>query len=302
MANANLTRKSIENKTDAVFLADLENGSQEWLDLRKTGIGGSEVATICGFNKWTSAYTLWTQKTGKISGEIDVNEAMEWGNLLEPVIIDKFEAEHSELKIHRQVGTWAHKDRAFQITNPDALFQDESGDLGVLEIKTAMYEDDWKDGVPRYYETQVQWYMQTFGVKKAFVAVLFHGNKYREYELEANEFSQEAALESVVEFLEMVKTDTPPNFDGSKSTLETLRVQHPEIQPDEEVELGDLGVHYFNAQSEAEEATLKSNELKAKVLKEMGNARKGLVDGNWVLTRTSRSGGFPFLVNSRKEA
>jgi putative phage-type endonuclease len=302
MANANLTRKSIEKKTGAVFLADLENGSQEWLDLRKTGIGGSEVATICGFNKWTSPYTLWCQKTGKASGEIDVNESMEWGNLLEPVIIDKFESNHPELKIHRRVGTWAHPDRAYQITNPDALFETESGELGVLEIKTAMYEDDWKDGVPRYYETQVQWYMQTFNIKKAWVAVLFHGNKYREYELDANEFSQEAALEQVEKFLELIKTNTEPDFDGSKSTLETLRTQHPEIETDLEVELGDLGVHYFNAQSKAEEATNEANALKARVMKEMGNARKGLIDGEWVLTRTSRSGGFPFLINSRKEA
>lgn len=302
MADANLSRKTIEKKTGAVFLANLENGSQEWLDLRKTGIGGSEVATICGFNKWTSPYTLWSQKTGKISGEIDVNESMEWGNLLEPVIIDKFESNHPELKILRDVGTWSHPERAYQITNPDALFETKSGELGVLEIKTAMYEDDWKDGVPRYYETQVQWYMQTFNVQTAFVAVLFHGNKYREYELKANEFSQQAALEEVVKFLELIKTDTHPDFDGAKSTLETLRTQHPDIDQESEVELGDLGVHYFNAQSLAEQATLEANALKARVMKEMGNAKKGLIDGEWVLTRTSRSGGFPFLINSRKEA
>jgi predicted phage-related endonuclease len=227
---------------------------------------------------------------------------MEWGNLLEPVIIDKFESNHPELKIHRRVGTWAHPERSYQITNPDALFETEDGELGVLEIKTAMYEDDWKEGVPRYYETQVQWYMQTFNVKTAWVAVLFHGNKYREYELSANEFSQEAALEQVEKFLEMIANDTAPDFDGSKSTLETVRVQHPEIDPDTEVELGDLGIHYFNAQSRADEATQEANALKARVMKEMGKARKGLIEGEWVLTRTSRSGGFPFLVNSRKEA
>lgn len=302
MADQTLIQRLIENKTGAVFLAKLENGSKEWLELRKQGIGGSEVATICGFNKWTSAYTLWCQKTGRVNGEIEVNESMEWGNRLESVIIDKFEENHPELKIIRDVGTWAHPDRPYQITNPDALYQDEDGELGILEIKTAMYEDDWKDGIPRYYRTQVQWYMQTFNIEKAVVAALFHGNKYREYELRASEFEQQAALERVEDFLKCIADDKEPEFDGSNSTLETLRTQHPEIDQDLTVELGDLGVNYMNAQEAAAKATEEANKFKAYVLAAMGKAKKGLIYDEWLLTRTSRSGGTPFLVNNRKEA
>lgn len=302
MADYTLLQRLIENKTGAVFLAKLENGSKEWLELRKQGIGGSEVATICGFNKWTSPYTLWCQKTGKISGEIEVNEAMEWGNRLESVILDKFEDNHPELKVIRDVGTWRHPDRPFQITNPDAMFQDEDGELGIIEIKTAMYEDDWKDGIPRYYRTQVQWYLQTFNLDKAIVAALFHGNKYREYELRASEFEQQAALERVEEFLNFVETNTEPDLDGSNSTLETIRYQHPEIDQDLAVELGDLGVNYMNAQEAASKATEEANKFKAHVMAAMGKAKKGLIYDQWAVTRTSRGGGSPFLVNNRKES
>ncbi len=300
MTGSTLIQNLIESKTGAVFLANLENGSKEWLELRKQGIGGSEVATICGFNKWTSAYTLWCQKTGKISGEIEVNEAMEWGNRLESVIIDKFEENHPELKVIRDVGTWAHPDRPYQITNPDALFQDENGDLGVVEIKTATYEDDWKDGIPRYYRTQVQWYLQTFNLDKAIVCALFHGNKYREYVLHASEFEQQAALEMVQEFLEHVVTNTEPEFDGSSSTIETLRFQHPEIDAEASVELGDLGVNYMNALEKANAATEEANKFKAHVLAAMGRAKKGMIYDVWAVTRSARGTGLPFLTTNRK--
>jgi putative phage-type endonuclease len=287
--------QEIAQKTGAVLLGNYPSGTQEWLDLRKSGIGGSEVAAICGFSKWTSPYTLWCQKTGKISGDIPLNDAMEWGTRLEPVIIDKFSDNHPELTVHRDVGTWNHPDRPFQITNPDGIFETEDGELGILEIKTAMYEDDWRDGVPRYYETQVQWYMQTFGLKKAWVAVLFHGNSYREYELEANDFAQEIYLTKVQEFMAYMDSDIAPDFDGSKSTLETVRTRHPEID-DTEVEVGDLGVHYVAALHKYNDANSELNLIKSHVLSAMGQAKKGLVNDELAFVRQSRSGSTPFLV------
>jgi predicted phage-related endonuclease len=220
---------------------------------------------------------------------------MEWGTRLEPVIIDKFSDNHPELTVHRDVGTWNHPDRPFQITNPDGIFETEDGELGILEIKTAMYEDDWRDGVPRYYETQVQWYMQTFGLKKAWVAVLFHGNSYREYELEANDFAQEIYLTKVQEFMAYMDSDIAPDFDGSKSTLETVRTRHPEID-DTEVEVGDLGVHYVAALHKYNDANSELNLIKSHVLSAMGQAKKGLVNDELAFVRQSRSGSTPFLV------
>jgi predicted phage-related endonuclease len=41
----------------------------EWLMDRKKGIGGSDVATILGLNKWKAPYQLWLEKTGQIEIE-----------------------------------------------------------------------------------------------------------------------------------------------------------------------------------------------------------------------------------------
>ena len=218
---------------------------EEWLKVREGGIGGSEVATICGLNKWESPYTLWAKKMHLVeSPDISDREPIEWGNRLEPVIIDKFEDMHPELNLVRDVGTYQHKERPWQRANPDALYwyfdEDNVVRYGVLEIKTAQFEDDWTDGVPRYYVTQVQWYLQTLGLGEATLAVLFHGNKYREFPILANKLEQDVNMERVLLFCEYLEHGTAPDFDGADSTYETVRNMHPNIDPSKSVELEDL--------------------------------------------------------------
>lgn len=311
---SNLTPKSaaiirVSENTKARFVANLENGSDEWHQLRATGIGGSEVGTICGLNKWESAYRLWAVKTGQLEDTFTGNEATEWGNRLEPVILDKFADEHPEMIVHENVGTWAHPDRDWQLANPDAIFEEWVGEdpdldedqkvtrFGIIEVKTAQFEDDWNP-IPPQYRAQVQWYLQTFGFSRAIVIVLFHGNRYREVEILADEFEQAAQLERAIEFRHAVETGTQPDWDGSLSTYTTVRELNPDIE-DGEVELGELGIAYLNANNALKNADETVTAIKSQILDKMGTAKRGLVDGVWAFTRQSKAGGTPYLVQKR---
>jgi putative phage-type endonuclease len=293
-----MTSHNLADNTKARFLAKLENGSEEWLDVRNRGIGGSEVGTIVGVNPWESPYTLWAKKTGRIERSIPANEAMEWGNRLEPVVIDKFADEHPELTVLRNVGTWSHSDREWQIANPDAIFVTPAGDFGIIEVKTAQYEDGWSEGVPAHYEAQVQWYLQTFGFDRAYVIVLFHGNRYSEFEILADALYQERALKLVTEFREYVVGEIAPEFDGARNTYETVRKVHPKIE-DTETEIGWLGVEYFAADEAYRAAEAEVLKTKSLILDAMGFSKRGLVDGEWVFSRSARGTGDPFLVVKR---
>jgi putative phage-type endonuclease len=296
MTKTNVTQKKIAETTGAKLIGQFESGSDEWLALRAKGIGGSEVAAICGFSKWESFYSLWARKTGLVESSIKPNDAMEWGTRLEPVILDKFEQEHPELVVHRDVGTWQHGTREYQITNPDGIYE-KDGEFGIIEVKTAMYENDWEDGVPRYYATQVQWYLETFGFSHAYVVVLFHGNKYMEYEIAANTFEQEAARERVELFLSHVKNGTEPEFDGATATYETLRAIHPLIDDELEVEIDDSLVNEIaQANAQVTVATEMQNLAKSKIMGAMGTAKKATNNGAVVAQRQARGGGNPFLV------
>lgn len=282
----------------AQHLGTFESNSPEWHHLRSQGVGGSLVGTIAGLNKWESPYTAWAKYTGQIDDNIPQSPAMEWGHRLEAVVLDKFQDEHPELEVIREVGTWQNLERPYQIANPDAIATDEHGNLVVIEIKTARFPDDWANGVPLYYTTQVQWYLSTLGIQRAFVAVLIGGSDYREFEIEADHFQQEADIALVERWLEHVKNDEAPDWDGSMSTYETVRKMHPEIQ-DEEVELGDLGAQTLAAIDKENEAKAEALKLKSQVLDKMGLAKRGMVDGQHMFSRQARGTGSPFLVTKK---
>ena len=287
----------------AVFLANYESNSQEWLDLRKTGIGGSDVGAIIGVSPWTSPFALWAKKLNLIPDDFAPSEAMEWGNRLEPVVLDAFAEQNSGLTIYRNVGTWAHKDRPWQLANPDAIALDrETGEFMIIEVKTSRYEDDWNEKtgqIPLTYRAQVLWYMDTFGFTSAKVVTLFSGSKLRVFDVQADDFEVKTNLEAVERFVGLVQSETKPEFDGAMSTYEAIRQIHPDIDPDGEVELGDLGMHYELAVSKFAEAEKHLNEMKSRVLDAMGSAKRGLIFDEWKLTRQARNGGTPYLVAKR---
>lgn len=300
-----MTGSSLKKVADTWGLArhigTFTNGSDEWHKVRATGIGGSDVGTIVGCNPWQSAYYLAAVRLGKIDGTIPQNEAMEWGNRLEPVVLDKFADEHPELTLHREVGTWQHVEREWQHANPDAIAEHADGSFSIVEVKTARYEDDWKDGVPAYYRTQVQWYLQTFGFKQAYVVALFSGSRYREFELLADEFEQDTNLAAVEEWRNIVEAGQLPDFsEPMLSTYNATREIHPEIDPGAEVDLGDLGMYYALAVQDFAQAESHLNEMKARVSDALGTAKRGVVNGETIVTRQSRNGGTPYLVNAKR--
>tara|TARA_R110000803_G_scaffold841_1_gene2914 strand:+ start:1080 stop:2033 length:954 start_codon:yes stop_codon:yes gene_type:complete len=284
---------------NATLLGNYPSSSPEWHEMRATRIGGSEVGAIAGESKYESAYSLWAKKTGKIPSQQTENEFMYWGKALEPVVIDRFERDHPELTVYRDAGTWVNNEYDFMLANPDAILLDQMGQHGILEIKTARYDDDWRDGVPKYYQTQVQWYLRTFGFDYAYLACLFAGSNYQEFTIMADPMWQEHDLEKVQEFLMCVISDIRPNWDGSEATLQTVRELNPDISYDATVELGALGADYLDAVSDLTEHKSKVNRLSSEIIDQMNTARIGNVGGEAKIIRQSRTGSKPYLTKKR---
>lgn len=53
----------------------------EWLEARKQGIGGSDMAAILGFNKYRDAVSVWLDKRGELP-PVEENEPMYWETYL----------------------------------------------------------------------------------------------------------------------------------------------------------------------------------------------------------------------------
>lgn len=257
---------------------------KEWLQWRKKGIGGSDVSAILGISKWTSAIDLWLDKTNQKNDPVEANEAMEWGNILEPVIRNHFAAVTgktvSEVKAMLQ-----HPDHPFMIADVDGVTIDDNGDPAILEIKTASEykRDEWSEGVPAYYQTQVQHYLCVTGVKKAYVAVLIGGNAFRIYEVDADPEIQQMLIAVEKNFWNMVVNMIRPEIDGSDAAKDLLdRIYHGGIEkeivlPEEAIEWVDA---YIEASADEDSAKAKKQEASNHLKEIMGDYDKATCLGH----------------------
>jgi putative phage-type endonuclease len=280
---------------DAVLLGDFANGSPEWHELRNEPgvIGGSDIAACAGLSSWTSPITLWAKKTGQIPDEVTPNMSMKLGTILEEPILQLFADEHPELTI-LTTGTWANKTYPWMRANPDGLYLDANGEWGIVEVK---FSRDYWTAVPQSYRAQVLWYMKVFGIKQAKLVALA-GSSYQEYDIEWDQFEADTLFEAAIRFRQACLDLKMPDWDGSNSTLETVRALNPNIE-DGEVDLDELGVHYFNAVTDAEAANTKMTELKSRVIKAMEGKKRGLVYGDHLISLRSRAGGMPYLHHEK---
>jgi putative phage-type endonuclease len=285
----------INTLLEAVLLGDFANGSQEWHDLRDEpgAVGGSDIAPIAGLSQWESAITKWAKKTKQIPDEVTPNMSMRLGTKLEAPILDIFTEEHPELTVY-ETGTWANKENPWARSNPDGLYQTDSGEWGIVEVK---FSRDYWTAPPQAYRAQVLWYMKVFGIRQAKLVALA-GSSYQEYDIEWDEFEAQILWDAAIRFREACLEMKMPYWDGSNSTLETIRALSPGIV-DTEVDLDDLGMHYINSVDELEKATTKMTELKARVIQAMDGAKRGLVFGEHLLSLRSRAGGAPYLHHEK---
>lgn len=170
----------------------------DWLKARQSGIGGSDISAIMGFNPYKTAYDLYLEKTGEVSEE-EMSEPAYWGTILEDVVAKEY-AKRNNVKVQKVNFMLRHPQYPFAVANIDrAVINPEiSGNVRLredctlttdklLEVKTASeyvknnWGDEDTDQVPDNYNLQVQWYMGITGVHHCDLALLIGGNKYRQY-------------------------------------------------------------------------------------------------------------------------
>lgn len=81
--NKSLLIKVIEDYKKSVADDDIPQHSDEWYEIRKTTVGGSEIASIIGYDKYKSAKMLLKSKLFPV--KTDSMIAMTWGTILEEV-------------------------------------------------------------------------------------------------------------------------------------------------------------------------------------------------------------------------
>ncbi|WP_186441720.1 YqaJ viral recombinase family protein, partial [Desulfamplus magnetovallimortis] len=154
---------------------------EEWLQYRRSGIGGSDAGAIAGVNPYSSIASVYFDKVGEINSSPDMQEASEaiyWGKRLEDIIADEF-AKRTGLQIEKSHYILRSEENPFMLANLDRII---TGKEEGLECKTtsSFKKCDWdEECIPEMYMAQVQHYMAVTGFEGWWVAVLIGGNHFR---------------------------------------------------------------------------------------------------------------------------
>jgi predicted phage-related endonuclease len=285
--------QQIESLGYANLLGYFEHASPEWHEARK-GVAGSLVGTLMGHNPWRSAYTAYHEALGELPRDSAPSMAMKLGTVFEQPIQDLWIQENSEWLTAHNTGTWASAIEPRFKANPDAIIEWVDGSLGVLEIK---FSRNPMNELPLHYKDQVMWYMHVLGLTKGILVAVANGEMV-EHEIEYDHEYANELVAKAYEFLECLELQTPPEWDGSQSTYETVRTLSENIF-DGDIELGELYPQLMRAKELAEETEQQFTLLKSKVLHLMNGVKVGLYQGDKVLSLQARGSGLPFIVFKR---
>ena len=202
---------------------------KEWLHVRKSGIGGSDVAASLGLSPWKSPLELWQEKTSEEPPPRTDNEAMLWGRIMEPVITQEY-MRRTGLSVRPMRSMLQHPVHRFMVADLDGFIEDPKKGPGVFEVKTAsaFKQSEWADNrCPDAYMLQVQHYLEVTGLSYAVIAVLIGGNNLCSLTIEQDRELIESMVELEQGFWRHVETRTQPPIDGSESASLLLSRRYP---------------------------------------------------------------------------
>jgi putative phage-type endonuclease len=217
---------------EGVLIARAGMPEHEFHALRRTGLGGSDLAALLGMDRYSSPWKLYLEKRGEIPHDLPRSEELEraalWGHLHERDIAEQFAVIHG-LRT-RRIGTIRNIHRPWMLANLDRQVVGCPDGPCPLEIKTRSLRKagEWgesgdPDGVPDREALQSLWYLAVTGYGHIHVAVLINGNDDRYYRLERDEKLLADLVAMAGGFWQRIQAGDPPPIDGSEAVTELLR-------------------------------------------------------------------------------
>ena len=217
----------------------IEQGSDDWLEARQSGLGGSEVSVLYGKNPYMTETVLWLSKTGRIpptKATIHDEPAMYWGTALEKQV----RRGYTDLtgRVVEDGVTMLRHPKAPIFANTDGSIPTAEGQRGpgVYEGKIAGgivrrrdWENEGKVRLPLHYQCQLQTYLECTGCQWGSLAVLF-GDRWDLKAIDVvidRAFIADMLARARSWWKERIELDRPPPVDSSSKTEDALRQVYP---------------------------------------------------------------------------
>lgn len=192
---------------------DIEQDTQEWLNLRKEKITSSDASILMGNNKFggNSPYLLWQKKMGLADDPMPTNKMME-GSEMEDIILEIFETQ-TDKKLIRKDGmidkpVYQSDEHPWMIASLDGQINEKE----YVEAKGGekAYQEAAKANIPDYIYDQVQHTMLVKGFDLCHLCFYRVGKDLIHMTVNADKEYQQNILKAELEFYQHMKTCTAP--------------------------------------------------------------------------------------------
>jgi putative phage-type endonuclease len=189
---------------------------QFYLD-RKTGIGGSDVASIMGLSPFKTALQLYYEKIAE-SFDIEEHDNLRRGRKLEKYILEEY-ASRTEETIEYDIPLLRHAEYPFLIGHIDGKIH---GQNVIIEAKSsALSPKAWENKIPDYYLVQIAHYAHIYNADRVDVPVLFNNWQYCCFSYYRDEELENRIKQACIDFWQnhILKGNPPPMQDIEDGAL-----------------------------------------------------------------------------------
>lgn len=177
------------------------------LEERKFLVTASNLPVICGLSPYSTPWELWAKKTGLVERSPSTLQQDLGSAFQEP--IQRVANKHMDLHIipnsldvlvHHPSIPWA-------AATPDGHIE---GDNVINEVKLVGVGKDWRDGVPPYVMSQIQWQMACCQADACIVLALVW-SRLKRYDVQYSQEMFDLMLPHAEEFHRcLVENEAPP--------------------------------------------------------------------------------------------
>lgn len=213
---------------------------EQWLNNRRTGIGGSDAGAIMGVSPYKGAYSVWADKLGKTE-PVEDNEALRQGRDFEDYVARRF-AQKTGKRVRHEYGMLRSDAWPWMVANIDRRIIGE--DAG-LECKTSrdITMKRYKNGeYPMEYYCQCLHYLAVTGWSRWYLAVLVYGTDLLVFEINRADVEDDigALIKAEDSFWhEYVLSEQQPLPDGLESTTKALGAVWAASEPETAIDADD---------------------------------------------------------------
>jgi putative phage-type endonuclease len=200
----------------------------EQLELRRRGIGSSDIAAVCNEDPFKGLVSIWLSKVEGL--DEPVNDQMDLGHEVETILADRFAHNHN---ITLEKCTTQVSDREpWILATPDRRIV---GANELVECKNVGYrmQHRWRVDrdvyrAPSYVVIQTQWQMLVTGAEACWVVALLGGRDFHEERIDFDPDLAETLVAIGADFwINYVERGVMPPMDGTEVARRLVEKLYP---------------------------------------------------------------------------